>query len=971
MASQTEQQALPDTLLPAPGELFVEETPKPFADSLREILEEYRSNSSPARYAMAVELGETDDWELYQGPQPKRESFYPVNGAAMQSLLHDSWIDQGAPSRPPAEDGMNWLDILHEFRSEPADSAREVPSAKRELPPMTKLQEQSDRPAAAPDALEEALPQGIHTLSERRSAPLPETTHLSVEDILAEFRSEAAAPAPAGTAGAPEPKPEAEEPLPAEEPAPAAPLPAEEPVPAEPLPAEESAPAEPEKPQSRKAGLEAEARSLFAAFRRGSRVSAPEEPEHAGAGEAPEPAPSGTPEQSAAPPEEEAPPAKRPSPVGEDGESGDAEEPEGKKPLFEALHARFASRRAKKEASAAPPEDGDSLLSGIRDEDVSPAAYAPDDEYEQEENPAESFPSFGEYLLSLVTGLWVRLRGVGGSAAASQETMETESEELGEEVKPAPASRYYGSFVQSLRLRCRLALALWLIMAYLTLGMPATGMLRTIDVAAGMILALQLGIMLLALDVVVGAGLNLTRGRFGADALAVLACLLTCFDALGVALDVFGTPHVPLCLFSSFSLYGVLLSSQLSARGLRKALRVPAIGKSISSVTAEAGLKDNSVTLITSQRPVTGFVRRSEEAAPDETAYTRAAPALLILAFVLSLALTVVKHDGRNFLFVLSALLVPAVPVTALLCFALPFLIGAERIFPSGAAIAGWSGLCDIGGSHNLIVTDRDLFPDNNVEIDSIRIFADEPSEKVIAYAGSMITASGCGLGPCFAELMERNACSMRQIEDFEILPGGGMRGVIDGQTVLCGGMELMRLMDVRIPYRLVAKTAVLLAIDGTLYGIFNLKYAADPRVRKALVGLMRSNRHAIFAIRDFNINPTMLHETFELATDGYDFPPYLERFSISQAQPAGEKKIAAVLCREGLGPLVHMADTGRSMFLTVRLNLFISLLASVFGVLAVFLQFLLTGSLSVALLFLYSLACFLLVAAVSIVVRF
>ena len=138
---------------------------------------------------------------------------------------------------------------------------------------------------------------------------------------------------------------------------------------------------------------------------------------------------------------------------------------------------------------------------------------------------------------------------------------------------------------------------------------------------------------------------------------------------------------------------------------------------------------------------------------------------------------------------------------TALLSYALPFFIGSERIFPSGAAIAGWSGLCDVGGSHNLIVTDRDLFPENCVDIDTIRIFADMPSEKVIAYAGTMIAAAGSGLSPCFAALMERNNCSMRQVEDFEYLPGGGLRGTIDGQSILCGGTELMRLMNVRIPF--------------------------------------------------------------------------------------------------------------------------------------------------------------------------
>ena len=312
------------------------------------------------------------------------------------------------------------------------------------------------------------------------------------------------------------------------------------------------------------------------------------------------------------------------------------------------------------------------------------------------------------------------------------------------------------------------------------------------------------------------------------------------------------------------------------------------------------------------------------------------------------------KHAFGDFLYILSVLLCPAVPLTALLAFALPYLFGSLRIFHSGAAIAGWSGVSDIGRSDNLIVTDRDLFPEGSVEIDTVRIFAEVQPETIISYAGTMICASGSDLAPCFAELMEKNGCPMRRVEGFEYLSGGGMKGVIDGSVILCGGLDLMRLMNVRVPYRLVGKTTVLLAVDGILCGIFNMKYEGQPQVRKALVGLIRSNRHPIFAIRDFLVTPEMLSDCFDVATDGYDFPPYVDRFAISEAKPAEDSKLAAVVCREGLGPLVHMADTGRSMYMAVRLNLLVTVLAAVLGVGTAFVKLLSAGTVSAGFLLLF-----------------
>ena len=971
-----------ETYLPERGEVFFEEEPKPFAVSLREILEEYRSDGGPSRYAMAVELGEADDWEEFLGPPAEEpEPIYPQDGRAVQDILHASWQEahadepevslypgagshlrgiETAPYEEPASsaadggyrpgDGPQLRDILSEYRTGPSEGGAPADRVRSSMTP------ESAQVNTSPDE-ETSLPAGIRPLQGRRSeaASVPPSTHLSVEDILAEFHGFTLSSV------------EDEEPL--FDPA------AEEPVRAE------TAREEPRPSRSRRAALEAEARNLFAITRRGlRREPQAEEPadkteEPAPSGEEPiVPAAGGTepPAETAA----EAPeggadlrtPAEEPDAadhVPDEEEAAPAEKPAAA--MLGRLRGLAGRREKKKKKSPAAVSDPErETAAGLEDVDASPAAYAVDDEYEAEETDANAFPSFGQYLAGLASGLLIRLRGVG--KPHSGETMEDDEEDLGPELRPAEASHYYGTQVQSLRLRFRIALVLWLVLAYISLGIPASGMLRTVEVAAGMCLGLQLGIMLLSLDVVTNAAVNLGRGRFGADSLAVLACLLSSVDALVVMFNGFGTQHIPLCLLSSFSLLGVLFSSLLSARGLRKSLRVPAIGKKAYSVTAESELTEQTITLIKSMRPASGFVRRSEEAAPDEVLYNRAAPLLLILSFVMSLIVVLVKKSPSELLFVLTAILAPAVPFTALLCYALPFFIGSERIFPSGAAIAGWSGLCDVGGSHNLIVTDRDLFPENCVEIESIRIFADMPSEKVIAFAGTMIAASGCGLAPCFADLMERNDCGMCSLEAFECLPGGGLRGTIDGQTVLCGGTELMRLMDVRIPYRLVDKTSVLLAIDGVLYGIFNIKYEANPTVRKALVGLIRSNRHPVFAIRDFNVNPEMLHETFDVATDGYDFPPYVERFVISDAKPSEDRKIAAVLCREGLGPLVHMADTGRSVFLSVRINLMFSLLASVFGVFAVFFQLLTAGTISIASLFLYALVWLIPVALVSLI---
>ena len=624
------------------------------------------------------------------------------------------------------------------------------------------------------------------------------------------------------------------------------------------------------------------------------------------------------------------------------------------------------AKPAPSDAEKAPSADEAGKAAGQTAE--APASYDPEED--DEILYSGDFPSFGQWILNELMTLWIRLNGIGNRESTA--TMEDDSEDLGKEVNVANASRYYGSQVTMLRMRFQIGLVVLAILAYLTLGLPVSGMLKTAKVSAAMCLGLQLTIMLLCLDVVTNAAVNLTRRRFGADSLAVLACLISSFDALSVAVGGFGTPHIPLCLFSSLALMGVLLSSLLSARALRKSIRVPAIGKRVYCVTAEEGVRAKSdLTLLKSVRPSAGFVRRAEETPPDESLFRRSALVQLLAALLLSLLTAVVKHSIGDYLYILSAILSCAVPVTALLAFALPFFIGSGRIFSSGAAVAGWSGIHDIGCSRNLIVTDRDLFPEETVSIETVRIFADDSAERVIGFAGSMVAASGSGLAPCFAELMEKNNCRMRQVEDFQWLSGGGLQGRIEGSTVLCGSPDLMQLMNVKVPYRLVDKTTVLLAIDGVLYGIFKINYIGLPEIRTALQELIASNRHPIFAIRDFNITPELLHDVFDVATDGYDFPPYGDRFRISEAQPSETSKVSAVICREGLGPLTHLADTGRSMYVAIRMNLIITAAVAVLGMLLVFVKLIGTGEVSAWLPFVLMLLDAIVVSLISLFMRF
>lgn len=174
-------------------------------------------------------------------------------------------------------------------------------------------------------------------------------------------------------------------------------------------------------------------------------------------------------------------------------------------------------------------------------------------------------------------------------------------------------------------------------------------------------------------------------------------------------------------------------------------------------------------------------------------------------------------------------------------------------------------------------------------------------------------------------------------VEAFSVHESGGLTAMIDGEDVYCGNAAFMRLMGVILPEKYVLNNGVYIAVAGVICGVFEMEYIASDAVKSALEELVGSDRHAIFAVRDFNITPSMLSVKFDMPTDGFDFPPYPERYAISGAEPSEASKPAALISREGLSALVSLADHGKMLFSRIRLSVMLSVVSAVIGMLVMF----------------------------------
>lgn len=319
-------------------------------------------------------------------------------------------------------------------------------------------------------------------------------------------------------------------------------------------------------------------------------------------------------------------------------------------------------------------------------------------------------------------------------------------------------------------------------------------------------------------------------------------------------------------------------------------------------------------------------------------------PVLAAASAVFSVLSTVGQGRSQDLLWCLSVILCASSPLTFPLAFAVPFGRIAARMARHGAAAAGCFGAAALSADRRLVVTDTDLFPAGSVMLAGERLYGEEGAEA-LAYAASLAAEGGGLLRQVFARAAEADRVSLCRVEDFHIYEGGGLGGMIGGETVLLGTPAFMRRQAVRLPARLPFRTSVCLASDGQLLAIFSLRYSQAEPVAAALRMAKRSGLRLTLATRDGNITPRLLRSVFGVS--GAETPELRDRLALSDPErPAGAPN--GILYREGLLPLTVLTAGSRRLSQAVRLG---DLLAVTGGVAGALLGFYLTFTGSYAVL--------------------
>lgn len=530
-------------------------------------------------------------------------------------------------------------------------------------------------------------------------------------------------------------------------------------------------------------------------------------------------------------------------------------------------------------------------------------------------------------------------------------------DELGPEVSPGKASRYYNKYISGYRSRLHLATILCLIVGWISLGFPVFGAMKNTMVSTAMCLAILLTVMFLGADIFAVGLRNLLRNRAGVQSLVAASCVASVADAVVIILSRGEYGYLPFCGVSAISMCFAIYGSLLYCRGQRMNFRILDQNETPMTINVDFGIVDEDTTTAyrTAGHPEE-YIHRSEEEDLSETTYSSFAPLLVVLIPLLALFAALVTKGFDHFFHYMAGMFAASASFSALLAFPLPYFLVEKELYRTGSSIAGWTGTKEIGRVTNMIVTDTDLFPDETVSISSVRIVDHVPPQLTLSYMCSLIAASKSCLVPAFMQLSENNDCTMFDVENFQCHEAGGLSGTIGPDEVLVASHSYMKLQGLRIPARKKdSENALFLAVNGHVIAYVTVDYKPVKSVKRGLEAALRGTVEMVFAARDFNITPLLISKKFKSPSDTLRFPCYSQRYEITDNEQSETATCAAVVSRKSFYSYASVVEKARNLYKSVSCGVTLSVASCVIGVVLEFVMAM-TGILSVSRLLIFML---------------
>ena len=444
----------------------------------------------------------------------------------------------------------------------------------------------------------------------------------------------------------------------------------------------------------------------------------------------------------------------------------------------------------------------------------------------------------------------------------------------------------------------------------------------------GQFLALMLSALLGSYQLIEGVA-DIFRKKFSLNTLLVISGIACAADAV-ICLQVHRVPCcAAFCLNMSMSLWSAYQkrSTEISQMDtMRKATRLDSL---VSSQDYYEGLPG----ILRGEGQVEDFMDHYNTPSGAEKVFSVYALVALGVSVISGVVATVLGslHMGIQ---VLCVSLLVATPATMFITLSRPAALLERRLHKHGSVICGWKGVLGLSKAVAFPLKDTDLFPMGCAKMNGVKFYGNRNPDEVVAYSTALINADGGTMALLFQQLLESRSGYHYDAENVHSY-AGGIGGEVNGEAVLAGTLAFMQSMGVEMPEGTRVNSAVYVAIDGVLSGVFAITYS---KIKTAAVGLNTLCAYRgltpVLTTNDFMLTDSFIRSRFGVNVKRMAFPERSVRDELAQRQPEEDASALALTTRDGLAGMAYAVTGSRALRSSAMVGAAIHLAAGILGLL-------------------------------------
>ncbi|MBQ2840651.1 MAG: hypothetical protein IJE70_04825 [Oscillospiraceae bacterium] len=447
---------------------------------------------------------------------------------------------------------------------------------------------------------------------------------------------------------------------------------------------------------------------------------------------------------------------------------------------------------------------------------------------------------------------------------------------------------------------------------------------------------LQICAMLLSVDVLSRGFARLFRLKPDVDS----AIAFSSFATLVHVITIMAAPQwrgwLPYSCITVVGLFFALYGKWINARAVCRVCKTVKSAKRPNLVRVENIYGENNI-IKSNTEDTRSFVSHINDKDASYTFWTFLSPLVIVSSVVFACVASFGTKTPQHFFWALAGISSVSTPFFTMLSFAFPFSVTEKSLHSIGVAISGWFSATNLAKKASVIVTDNDIFPKGTVTLHGLKVLGSFSLEQTVCYAASVIGETKSGLSDVFADLLKSRYGVRTGVKNLRYHESGGIEAEISNDTVLVGSAGFMLRSGVRLASGTNTKNAVFIAINGEPAGVFNINYKANIDVERALHLLVKKRVPVVLAVRDFNMLPMMVEQTFSLRDGTLEYPEVEQRVDLSSEEQFVSNDAVAVITRSGLYPFSAAVLAAKKLRHATIRNILFTVACSVIGMMFMF----------------------------------